>query len=127
MSDPASQSDLRSEGDVPPEFWRRWYWPAVSLAALLAFEWTANPTLSAILLCCHFGFDDWLTGIWLWRTDPHPGRGRACAWFSFARAVTRTLLAACLLLMLVVLITAAIAPPAMLGPPPQLEIGRAHV
>jgi hypothetical protein len=96
---------LRSEGDVPPEFWRRWYWPAVSLAALLVFELTASPTLSVILLCCHFGLEDWQTGIWIWNNDTNSARGQACAWFSFARGVTLTLAAAFVLMVLLSLVS----------------------
>ena len=92
MSQLATESEPPPEVDAPPGFWQRWYWPVITIAALVAFELTASPTLSALLLCCHFGSEDWLTGVWLWRNDPHLGRGRACAWFSFARAVTRTLL-----------------------------------
>ncbi|HBH52832.1 MAG TPA: hypothetical protein DDY91_13170 [Planctomycetaceae bacterium] len=109
MSRSPGDSEPPPEQENPPGFWQRWYWPTVSLAALLAFELTASPALSAILLCCHFGLDDWLTGVWLWRNDPHMGRGRACAWFSFARAVTRTLLAAFFLLLLLVIVAAQLA------------------
>lgn len=105
------------EEDHSRGFWQRWYWPTVSLAALLAFELTASPTLSAILLCCHFGLDDGLTGVWLWQTDPNRGRGRACAWFSFARAVARILLAALLLLMLLLSLMAGLARQPLRGPP----------
>jgi hypothetical protein len=84
---------------------------------LVAFELTASPTLSALLMCGHFGFDDWLTGIWLWRNDPHQGRGRACAWFSFARAVTRTLLAAFVLLLFLLQVKAWLAQQPFRGPP----------
>lgn len=105
MSFRSDNTDEALENTAPPHFWQRWYWPTVSLAALLAFELTASPALSTVLLCGHFGLDDWRTGLWLWRTDPHRGRGRACGWFSFARAVTRTLFAAFLLLILLVMIT----------------------
>jgi hypothetical protein len=108
-SDPPDAADEPLEITPSARFWQRWYWPTVSLAALLAFELTASTALSTVLLCCHFGLEDWLTGLWLWRTDPDRGRGRACGWFSFARAVTRTLLAAFLLMMLLVTITAQIA------------------
>jgi hypothetical protein len=117
MSLPTPKSEPISEGNPFPGFWRRWYWPTVSLAALLAFELTASPTLSAILLCCHFGLDDALTGIWLWRTDPQRGRGRACAWFSFARAVTRTLAAAFVLLLVLVIVAAQIGRKQLRVPP----------
>jgi hypothetical protein len=116
MSFESPESQPPPEGAGSARFWQRWYWPTVSLAALLAFELTASPTLSAILLCCHFGLDDGLTGVWLWRTDPQQGRGRACAWFSFARAVTRTLAAAFALLMLLVTVTARLAQNAPRGP-----------
>jgi hypothetical protein len=117
MSHLATESETPPEVDAPPGFWQRWYWPTVSLAALLAFELTASPTLSALLLCGHFGFEDWLTGAWLWRNDPLNGRGRACAWFSFARAVTRTLLAAFVLLLLLVWVMAWFAKQPLRGPP----------
>jgi len=116
MSLPSPELEPLSASDDAPGIWRSWYWPIVSLAALLAFELTASPTFSAILICCHFGLDDALTGVWLWRSDPHRGRGRACAWFSFARAVTRTLAAAFALLMLLVTVTAQLAQKAPRGP-----------
>lgn len=31
--------------------WQRWSWPTASLATLLAFELTASPALSTVLLC----------------------------------------------------------------------------
>ncbi|MFN7805098.1 MAG: hypothetical protein ACK5TO_13840 [Planctomycetaceae bacterium] len=93
----------------PPALWQRWYWPVVSLLALLALELTASPTLSAVLLCGHFGLDDWRTGLWLWRSDPDSGRGRACGWFSFARGVTCVWIAS-LILLAVVLWVAILLP-----------------
>jgi len=125
MSGRPTEQDIDAGQEAIPGFWRRWYWPTVSLAAFLAFELTASPALSAILLCCHFGLDDWLTGIWLWRNDPHTGRGRACGWFSFARAVARTLVAAFLLLMLLVLVTTQVAKNQPRGPgnPPAGFLG----
>jgi hypothetical protein len=117
MSQLATESEPPPEVDAPPGFWQRWYWPVITIAALVAFELTASPTLSALLLCCHFGSEDWLTGVWLWRNDPHLGRGRACAWFSFARAVTRTLLAAFALLLLLLWVMALFAKQPFRGPP----------
>ena len=88
MSPTLQESDPSSDEEPRPSRWRRWYWPTVTLVAWLAFELTAHPALSIVLLCAHFGTQDILTGFWLWRRDPHRGRGRACAWFSFARGVS---------------------------------------
>src|SRR5262245_45921808 len=65
-----------------------------NLAALLALAWlvyeaTAQPALGAVLACLKFGWDDWRTSIWLWRTDPNRGRARACLWAYFAAGLWR--------------------------------------
>jgi len=70
----------------------RWWLIAVT-AALLAYSWTGTPLLPALGLSIPFGKDDWQTGFWLWRTDPCPARGHACAWLSIAKSATRIVLA----------------------------------
>lgn len=97
----SGDSDPAADQGAPPAAWQRWYWPVISLLALVAFELTASPTLAAVLLCGRFGLEDWRTGLWLWRTDPDKGRGRACGWFSFARGVTCVWIASLILLAVV--------------------------
>jgi hypothetical protein len=97
MFDDSEDSSFPAPEPPPPSRWQHWYWPTVTLAAWLILELTASPAWSAVVLCLGRGRDDFLTGLWLWRTDPNHGRGRACAWFSFARGVTRIVVMAFIL------------------------------
>lgn len=119
MSPTLQESDPSSDDEPRPGLWQRWYWPTVTLVAWLAFELTASPAISVVLLCAHFGTQDVLTGLWLWRRDPHRGRGRACAWFSLARGVTLTWLAS--LLLRAVVLWVAILFPGQGGPIPNVK------
>jgi hypothetical protein len=102
MFDDSEESQFTAPQQPTPGGWQRWYWPAVALAAWLILELTASPALPAVVLCLRRGSDDFLTGMWLWSTDPTRGRGRACAWFSFARGVTRIVVMAGILTVVVV-------------------------
>jgi hypothetical protein len=55
---------------------------------------TTQPAVVAVIFCSRFGWDDFLTAIWLRRTDPHRARAAACSWFCLALATTRILVAA---------------------------------
>lgn len=69
-------------------------WSLLSLAALFVFELTAQPALSAVILCSKAGWEDLLTGLWLRRVDPNAGRGAACFWFSLLIGVAKIFAAA---------------------------------
>ena len=97
--------------------WRRWYWPIASLVALVAFELTASPTLSAVLMCCHFAVDDGLTAVWLVRRDPSRGRGWTLACFSLTRGIARAWMTSLGMLMLLVIIEGLV-------PAPQGQLNR---
>jgi hypothetical protein len=81
-------------------------WSLIVLLAFLAFELTAQPAISAVVLCCKFGWNDLKTGVWLRRRDPWPARGRACSWFCWAWGLTKVALAAFVCGILVVVLEA---------------------
>ncbi|MGI9427436.1 MAG: hypothetical protein ACR2NM_02180, partial [Bythopirellula sp.] len=66
---------------LPPTAFDRLLLPLLLLLAWLAFELTANATLSLVLACLKFGMNDFRTAAWLWQADPHRSRARACAAF----------------------------------------------
>lgn len=76
-------------------FWNRaLVWSTLGLFGWLAFELTAQPAIVAAILCTRFGWDDFLTAVWLRRNDPLKGRARACAWFCLASGVMKMVLSA---------------------------------
>ncbi|MSR57973.1 MAG: hypothetical protein EXS05_09895 [Planctomycetaceae bacterium] len=97
-----------------PSLWPTpFLWLAFAVVAFVAFELTAEPAVSVVVMCCKFGWNDVLTAFWLRRNDPWRGRGRACFWFCLASAATKVVLTAFVLIMLVVYILHA-----ALGPRP---------
>jgi hypothetical protein len=76
-------------------------WSTFGLIGWLAFEMTAQPAVGVAVFCSRFGWDSFLTAVWLRRTDPHRERGRACFWFCLSFGVTRILIAAFVMMMLV--------------------------
>jgi hypothetical protein len=76
-------------------------WSTFGLIGWLSFELTAQPAVGVAIFCSRFGWDDFLTALWLRRTDPHRARGRACSWFCLSLGMTRILVAAFGLMMLV--------------------------
>jgi hypothetical protein len=93
MSDDFADS-LREPDDARSTWLPPLAWSLFILLALIAFELTAQPAVSAVVLCCKFGWNDLRTGVWLRRRDPWPARGRACSWFCFAWALAKIALAA---------------------------------
>jgi hypothetical protein len=81
-----THNELETVPDSLPAGRSRWIspltWSVLSLLALLVFELTAQPTLSAVVMCSKLGWENLLTGLWLRRVDPNRGRGAACFWFS---------------------------------------------
>jgi hypothetical protein len=88
--------------------------PALLLAAWLLFELTANATLSVLLACLKFGWEDFRTAWWLYRVDPVRRRALACSWFYLASGIWKT----AVMPILVVMIVSALW--AMMGPRAQL-------
>jgi hypothetical protein len=53
----------------------RWLWLLFGLAGIVAFEFGVPPALTAVLFCVKLGFPHLANGLWVWRNDPHAGRG----------------------------------------------------
>src|SRR5262249_1758646 len=67
--------------DIPASRWSRpATWSALLLAGWLVYEITAQPALAGVTICLKFGWNDFLTGRWLRRTDPDRRRGLTCFW-----------------------------------------------
>lgn len=84
MSDDFADTLRDSNDDAHSTWLPPLAWSLFILLAFLAFELTAQPAVSAVVLCCKVGWSDLRTGLWLRRRDPWPARGRACSWFCFA-------------------------------------------
>ena len=91
----------------------RLLWPLFLLLAWLAFELTANATLSLVLACLKFGANDLRTAWWLWRTDPLRSRAHACAAFYVASGVWKTALVPLLTVGVIAIAWGVIAPGAL--------------
>jgi hypothetical protein len=80
---------------------RRWRLPFTWLGLLflcfVLYELTKQPALGAIAVCLKFGWDDFLTARWLWRTDPNRRRGVSCLWLYVAWGLWKTALVAFLM------------------------------
>lgn len=93
MSSAARQFTVSSDVEpLPPTLLDRVLWPVCLLLAWLAFELTANATLSLAMACLKFGTNDFRTAWWLWRTDHHRQRADACAMFYIASGIWKTAL-----------------------------------
>jgi len=98
---------------MPPTVFDRLLWPLLLLSAWLAFELTANATLSLALACLKFGMNDFRTAWWLWQTDPQRRRAHACASFYAASGIWKTALVPLLTASVVAIVWGMIAPQAM--------------
>ncbi|MGL4463924.1 MAG: hypothetical protein ACRC1K_17355 [Planctomycetia bacterium] len=85
-------------GGFPSDDDRRWrapLWATLLLGAgWLVYRATADPGLAGLVVCLHFGGDDWRTAAWLRRHDPRPGRGAACFWTYLAAGLWKVCVAA---------------------------------
>lgn len=88
-------------------------WPLLLMLAWLAFELTANATLSLVLACINFGVNDFRTAWWLWRTDPQRPRSRACSAFYVASGVWKTAMVPLLVAGTIAIVWALYSPNAM--------------
>ncbi len=64
-------------------------WWLVAAAAFAVAELTAHPSIGVIVLCLKFGWNDFLTALWLRRRDPDTQRGATCSWFYFSSGLWR--------------------------------------
>ncbi|MEM8945445.1 MAG: hypothetical protein AAGD11_09690 [Planctomycetota bacterium] len=91
MSADATTFEIEPRADSPSaSLVDRLLWPLLLMFAWLAFELTTNATLSLVLACMKFGWNDCQTASWLWRTDPQRPRARACATFYVASGIWKT-------------------------------------
>lgn len=111
----AEQADFRpwnfSDDQEPwPE---RMLMPGLFCLAWLLFELTANATLSILVACLRFGWEDFRTAWWLRRMDPQPARARTGFWFYLASGVWKTALVPVLAVMILSIGWGLIAPRAL--------------
>ena len=100
--------------DAPMQTWpERMVLPALLCFAWLLFELTANATLSVLVACVRFGWQDLLTACWLRRVDPHPARAKTGFWFYIASGIWKTALVPVLAVMIVGVAWALFAPRAI--------------
>jgi len=64
--------------------------PLLFAVGWIIYEVTHQPTIAAMAMCLKFGWEDFRTARWLYRTDPDPGRGRACCWLYLASGLWQT-------------------------------------
>ena len=64
-------------------------WWLIGTLAVLVTEITTHPAIGVVVFCVKFGWNDFLTALWLRRRDPHPTRGRVCSWFYGASGLWR--------------------------------------
>jgi hypothetical protein len=74
--------------------------PGLLVLCWVLFELTANATLSVLVACLKFGWEDFRTAHWLRGADPDRDRGRACSWFYLASGVWKTAVMPILLIMI---------------------------
>jgi hypothetical protein len=112
-----SETETFAEGGADPKpIWSNaLIWSTLGLIGWLTFELTTEPAVGLAVFCSRFGWDDFLTAVWVRRRDPHRGRGRACSWFCLSCAVTNIMVSALVLSMGVAFLSGfleALQPPA---------------
>lgn len=102
MSDDARlQVDYDSpvgDSGVSPRRWAPITWLTILAIGWVLYELTAQPALGSVAVCVKFGWDDFLTALWLRRRDPHPYRGRTCFWLYLAGGLWNTAVVAGIML-----------------------------
>jgi hypothetical protein len=83
-------------------------WLLVAGLAWLLFDLTANSSLVAVVACLKFGWYDFRSGLWLWRTDPNPKRGQTCFFFYLALAFWKISLTAVALTFGILIVTSSL-------------------
>jgi hypothetical protein len=95
-------------------------WLAMLVLAAILFELTAQPALTAVVACAKFGWEDFLTGCWLRRSDPNPRRGRASCWFYVTAGLWRVSITATIAMVLLAVVGAVTEQPGNpAGQPPN--------
>lgn len=87
------------------------------VAGFATFELTTSATLTVLLLCGKFGWNDLRTALWLRRKDPDVRRGRVCAVFYMASALWKVSLTAVAAMFTVVFLAMFIGLPRGDAPP----------
>ncbi len=64
-------------------------WWLIAMVAVLVTELTTHPSVGVVVFCFKFGWNDFVTAIWLRRNDPYAVRGRICSWFYGASGLWR--------------------------------------
>jgi hypothetical protein len=64
-------------------------WPVLLAVGWAVYEMTTQSALGVAVVCLKFGWGDFRTAAWLRRTDPSPGRGRACFWLYLGSGLWR--------------------------------------
>jgi fumarate reductase subunit D len=81
-------------------------WLALLALALLVYELTAQPAVSAVIGCTKFGWEDFRTGRWLRSIDPDRRRGKTCFWFYIAAGVWKVTLTATIVMFVIAVVEA---------------------
>src|SRR5205085_2578363 len=97
-----------------PRWARPFTWLGLLALGWAVYELTSRPALGAVAVCVKFGWEDFQTARWLWRTDPDRGRGQACFWLYLASGLWKTAVVAFVMSMAFT----AVTPRAGNGPPP---------
>ena len=119
---PADSDSPAGDSGVSSRRWKSISWLTVLAIGWVLYELTAQPALGSVAVCLKFGWDDFLTALWLRRRDPHPYRGRTCFWLYLAGGLWNTAGVAGIMLLAFAIVGAhrpkAAAPP---GGDPLLE------
>lgn len=68
-------------------------WTGIFMVGWLIYELTTDASLSVVVLCLKFGWEDFKTGLWLRRRDPDTARGRTCFWIFLAWSLAKVAIA----------------------------------
>lgn len=82
--------------------------PVVFLIGWIIYEVTHQPAFAAMAMCLKFGWENFRTARWLWRTDPYRNRGKACYWLYIAAGLWETAVIGVAMVLLTVVLTGMI-------------------
>jgi hypothetical protein len=97
-----------ADAQAPPRRRFPFTWLGLIGLAVIVFELTSEPALAAITVCLKFGWDYFLTALWLRRTDPNRPRGQAFFWLYLAGGLWKTALVAFLMTLGYILVLVAL-------------------